>query len=223
MKSRPFVLASASPRRRRLIKSFPFPVRVAPSRAAEPRPRKGASPRAYAAGLAAKKAREVARRLGEGLILGADTVVHLGGRILGKPAGAAEARRMLSSLAGRWHEVHTALCLVAAPEGRTWEAAALTRVRLRRLSEAALDRWSRRNHDKAGAYSAQSGAFVTNYRGDFDNVVGLPRRTLRALFKRAAREGYVPAGRGKNRGRFPFPSWEKAPPNGRMRGIFRRS
>src|SRR6185503_4314791 len=110
----PFILASASPRRRRLITSFPFPARVVVSRAHEPRARWGEDPRRYAAALAEKKAREVARRLGRGLILGADTVVHLGRRILGKPASAAEARRMLASLSDRGHDVHTSLCRVAA-------------------------------------------------------------------------------------------------------------
>jgi septum formation protein len=193
LKALPFILASASPRRRRLIKSFPFKAAVVPSRASEPRARRGETPRAYALGLAEKKAREVARRVPAGLVLGADTVVHLGGKILGKPASAAEARRTLASLSGRWHEVHTGLCLTAAPGGKTWRGAAVTRVRMRRFTERGLDFWSLRNHDKAGAYSAQSGSFVTDYRGDFDNVVGLPRRLVRALLKRAARAGFRPA------------------------------
>lgn len=185
-------MASASPRRRQLIKSFSFKAKVVPSRAHEPRARPGERPAAYALGLAEKKAREVARRVPAGLVLGADTVVHLGGKILGKPASDAEARRTLALLTGRWHEVHTALCLVAVPGGRAWKATAVTRVRMRRFTAARLDALSKRNHDKAGAYSAQSGDFVTDYKGDFDNVVGLPRRTLRALLKRAARAGFAP-------------------------------
>ena len=192
MKIIPFILASASPRRRRLIKSFPFKARVVPSHAHEPRARPGELPRSYALGLAEKKAREVARRLGAGLVLGADTVVHLGGKILGKPSSEADARRMLSMLSGRWHEVHTGLCLVAVPGGRVWKAAALTRVRMRRFTEERLTALSRLNHDKAGAYAAQSGGFVTDYRGDFDNVVGLPRRVVRKLLKKAVKAGVRP-------------------------------
>ncbi len=149
--------------------------------------------------LAEKKAREVARRVDRGLVLGADTVVHLGGRILGKPSSAGHARRMLETLTGRWHEVHTALCLVAAPGGRAWTAAALTKVRMRRFTEEQLDRWSKKNHDKAGAYAAQAAGnpFVVDHRGDFDNIVGLPRRTLRELLRSAEREGFKPTSRQK--------------------------
>lgn len=188
----PFVLASASPRRRQLIKSFPFRAEVVPSRAHEPRAKAGEAPKSYALGLAEKKAREVARRVEAGLVLGADTVVYLGGKILGKPSSDKDARKTLAMLTGRWHEVHTGLCLIAVPGGETWKTASVTRVRMRRFTEKRLDVLSRRNHDKAGAYSAQSGDFVTDYRGDFDNVVGLPRRALRALLARAARAGIVP-------------------------------
>lgn len=192
MREVPFILASASPRRRQLIRSFPFKAQVLPSRAHEPRAKAGEAPRDYALGLAEKKAREVARRMKAGLVLGADTVVHLGGKILGKPSSDKDARKILSLLTGRWHEVHTGLCLIAVPGGKMWKTAAVTRVRMRRFTGRQLDVLSRRNHDKAGAYSAQSGNFVTDYRGDFDNVVGLPRRTLRGLLARAARAGVVP-------------------------------
>jgi septum formation protein len=191
LKRVPFILASASPRRRKLIKSFPFKAVVVPSRVHEPRARRGEDPRAYAAGLARKKAREVAGRLKEGLVLGADTIVHQDGKIFGKPASAAEARRMLAALTGRWHDVFTGMCL-ATPSGKTWSAVARTRVRMRKFSGEKLDFWAERNHDKAGAYAAQAAGnpFVVDYRGDFDNVVGLPRRVLRALLKQAAKAGF---------------------------------
>ncbi len=83
--------------------------------------------------------------------------------------------------------------MIAAPSGKVWRAAALTRVRMRKFTDERLDYWAERNHDKAGAYSAQSGAFVTGYRGDFDNVVGLPRRVVRGLLKKAREAGFLPA------------------------------
>lgn len=178
-----------------MIASFPFPSRVLSSRAPERRPRSGERPQDYALELAEKKAREVARRLRSGLVLGADTVVHLGREILGKPRDEADARRMLSLLTGRWHEVHTALCLVEVPGNRVWRGTAATRVRMRKFSDRELDRWAKRNHDKAGAYAAQAqgNPFVVDYRGDFDNVVGLPRRLLRNLLKKVRRGGVRPS------------------------------
>lgn len=100
---------------------------------------------------------------------------------------------MLAALSGRWHEVFTGLYLAAAPSGKGWKAVARTRVRMRKFSEEKLDYWSSRNHDKAGAYAAQApgSPFVVDHRGDFDNVVGLPRRTLRVLLKKAAKAGFA--------------------------------
>jgi septum formation protein len=190
----PFILASASPRRRFLIRTFPFRARVVPGRTPERRPMASEPPARYALAMAEQKANEVARRVGRGLVLGADTIVHLGGTIFGKPTSKAAARRMLAALAGRWHEVHTGLCLVAVPGRRAWRATARTRVRLKDFSKPELDRLARRNHDKAGAYAAQArgNPFVAEYRGDYDNVVGLPRKTLQILLKKAAKAGFRP-------------------------------
>src|SRR5687767_14176470 len=190
----PLILASASPRRRRLMASFPWPVRVRPSRVPEPQPRPGVSPREYVRDLAALKARSVASSLKEGLVLGADTVVYHGGRIWGKPSSTASARRMLASLAGRWHRVYTGLALVARPGGREWRVVWSTEVRMRALSPEKLDFWSARNHDKAGAYAAQErrNPFVEGLRGDYDNVVGLPRRGVRRLLAQARKAGFIP-------------------------------
>ena len=77
---------------------------------------------------------------------------------------------------------------------RAWRATARTRVRLKEFTRSELDRLAKRNHDKAGAYAAQArgNPFVADYRGDYDNVVGLPRKTLRQLLKKAAKAGFRP-------------------------------
>jgi septum formation protein len=136
----------------------------------------------------------VARGLREGLVLGADTEVHHRGRLLGKPASAAHARRMLASLSGRWHTVYSGAALVEAGSGKSWTAVASTRVLFRKLGPRELDFWSRRNHDKAGAYSAQAkrSPFVERRSGDLDTVVGLSRRAVRELLRQARKAGYVP-------------------------------
>jgi len=101
---------------------------------------------------------------------------------------------MLKELAGRWHRVYTGLTLVALPGGREWSAAERTEVKMRRLSPQDLLRLAPGHLDKAGAYAAQArgNPFVERYRGDFDNVVGLPLRELRALLAKARRAGFIP-------------------------------
>jgi septum formation protein len=151
--------------------------------------------------MALLKALRAARKVRRGLVLGVDTLVYHRERVLGKPDSARHAARMLSAIAGRWHTVYSGLALVARPSGRTWTDSAATRVRVRRLSAAEVVYWSRRNHDKAGAYAAQSARarFVERHRGDFDNVVGLPRRAVRRLLARARAAGFRAAAGGSRR------------------------
>ncbi|MBL0058611.1 MAG: septum formation protein Maf [Elusimicrobia bacterium] len=188
----PFILASGSPRRRKLLRGVVSSFQVVESGVPEPPPRKGTDVRVYVQRLARWKALAVARRIRFGLVLGADTVVVRRGEIFGKPQGRAEARRMLSDLSGKWHEVYTGLALAARPGTRVWTAVARTRVRMQEFSAAELGRLATRHHDKAGAYAAQArgNPFVQRYQGDFDNIVGLPRRTLRVLLGRARRAGF---------------------------------
>ena len=189
----PFILASASPRRRRLMASFPFKTRVRPSGAAEPARRQGEEPSAYAKRLARLKAAAVARRHPGALVLGADTIVVFRGKIFGKPRHASEAARMLAALSGRWHRVHTGLALFYGK--RVWTGSWTTMVQMRALDGREIRRHSRRHLDKAGAYAAQArgNPFVARSIGDYDNVVGLPRRGLRILLRRAAGAGVRPA------------------------------
>lgn len=173
---------------------FSQPVRVRPSEIAEPEPRGKVSPRGWVRKLALLKARHVARTLREGLVLGVDTVVHRDGKIFGKPRSRSHARRMLSELSGRWHTVYTGVALSARPGKREWSGVWSTRVKMRSLSERELDYWSARNHDKAGTYAVQArgGPFVETLRGDYDTVVGLPRRGVKILLARARAAGFRP-------------------------------
>lgn len=175
----PLILASASPRRRELLSRLGLPFTVRPSDADET-PLAGESPRALVLRLARVKARQVARP-GE-LALGADTVVALAGRVLGKPADDTEAAEMLRQLSGREHEVWTGVALVAPGSGgepaRERAGACLTKVTFRTLSAAEIAAYvaSGEPHDKAGAYGIQgaAAAFVSGLDGEHSNVVGLP-------------------------------------------------
>jgi septum formation protein len=136
--------------------------------------------------LALDKAHAVAARLGDGVILGADTIVVIGGDVLGKPADAGAARGMLRRLRGREHEVVTGVAVVDARTGRHDATAVVTRVRMADYDEAAIDVYVATGEplDKAGAYAiqGQGGALVAGLEGSFSNVVGLPlEETARLL------------------------------------------
>jgi septum formation protein len=181
----PLVLASASPRRADLLRAagLKFTVRVADideTRLA------GETPAAYVLRLARAKAAAVAR--GDELVLGSDTTVVIDGEILGKPADAADAERMLRLLSGRWHEVLTGVALRRGLEVR--DAVATTRVRFVRLSGAEI-RWyiaTGEPFDKAGAYAIQGcgSRFVEGIEGSYSNVVGLPVEAVYRMLKGGA-------------------------------------
>lgn len=183
------ILASASPRRRLLLSEAGYTFEVDPSHVDEPEPTGPVDPGLYAADLAYRKAVEVARRRGSGLILAADTVCAVEGVILNKPVDRDDADRMIRLQEGRDTEVLTALCLYLA-EKREWVGAIETSlVRFRVLTDderrAHLD--SGKWEGKAGAYGVQDDdPFVQVAAGSWSNVVGLPMERLAVLLQRYA-------------------------------------
>jgi septum formation protein len=143
-------------------------------------------PAAAAARLALDKARAVAGRVGDGVVLAADTIVVVDGEALGKPEGPDEARVMLRRLRGREHEVITGVAVVEARSGRAESASVVSRVRMAEYGEAEIDAYVATGEplDKAGAYAiqGQGRALVAGHEGSFSNVVGLPlEQTARML------------------------------------------
>ena len=158
-----------------------FEVRVPPyEEPAAPCP--AVSPAQQAEALSYFKARSVAATLEQGLVLGADTVVAYRGRVFGKPADAADARRILQTLAGTTHEVITGIALVDAATGRRRIGHDVTRVTMKAMTPAELQAYlaSGRWQGKAGAYGIQDhdDAFIERIAGSFSNVVGLPMELL---------------------------------------------
>lgn len=146
------------------------------------------SPRKLVVELARRKAQDVARRHPDRLVLGADTLVVCDGEILGKPKDAADGERMLRLLCGRWQQVWTGVA-VAAPGGKVYAGAALSRVKARKLPEDKLRALIGKHMDKAGAYAVQDrkDPLVERVVGDRDNVTGLPMRLVRKLLARVRR------------------------------------
>ncbi|HVA27798.1 MAG TPA: Maf family protein [Candidatus Baltobacteraceae bacterium] len=187
---RSVILASASPRRLELLRSLGLEVEVRPSGYHEPDD-PTATPLELAIAHARNKALHILRQAQDdsALLVAADTVVDLDGTALNKPVDAADAARMLRSLSGREHQVHTAFALRVPGIDAVVEEHATTRVRFYALSDAEIADYVATGEpmDKAGAYGIQgrAAALVESIAGDFYTVMGFPLarfvRTVRAL------------------------------------------
>ncbi len=187
------ILASASPRRRFLLKKAGLSFRVCPSGVSEASHEK--NPIALVRLLALRKAEAVARKIHLGVVLGADTLVVHKNKILGKPAGKREAYQMLYSLSGSTHRVYTGVALVDAATRKRRVGHAVSVVKMRKLTREELLRLSRKNLDKAGSYAIQerNDSIARVVKGTYDNVVGLPVRTVKELLKKLSRDvEYLP-------------------------------
>jgi len=184
-----WILASASPRRKEILRGLGMHFCVDPSGIAEPPRRSLETPAGYAVRLARMKAREVAQRHSSGIILAADTIVVLGQSILAKPANCSEARSMLKRLSGRWHEVVSGICLLDCEMRRIRTSYSRSRVHFRRLSPAEINWYLRSGEyrDKAGAYGVQGLAslFIDRIEGCYFNIVGFPVAAFEKLCRRA--------------------------------------
>jgi septum formation protein len=182
------VLASASPRRKALLSDAGIEHRVLSVRVDESPP-PGMPPAVVVAVLAERKARAAADRLTGGRVLAADTVVVLGGEMLGKPRSSEEARETLLRLSGREHVVLTGVCLIDAGSGGASTRVVESRVRFRDLSLEEIEEYvdSGEPLDKAGSYGIQgaASAFVAELSGSFENVVGLPVAEVRSMLSEA--------------------------------------
>ena len=173
----PLVLASASPRRHDLLRDLglAFTVQAADVDEKTDVPE---APEDHARVVAERKARALAGRFQEAIVLAADTIVVVGDRILGKPADEAEAKEMLRLLSGRVHVVITAVCVAHPARNRYYARVVSTRVRFRAISDEEIARYvaSGEPMGKAGAYAIQGwgGLLVEGIEGDYSNVVGLP-------------------------------------------------
>ena len=182
-----FILASASPRRRELLRQLGLSFAVVPSTLLESN-QGGMKPLVHATYFAESKAKEVANRYRHNWVLGADTIVVLGEEILGKPADFAEASSMLSRLSGQSHHVITGICLVHASMEVVESEWIETKVSMRSLSVEDIEGYVRTGEpmDKAGAYGIQGigGCLVKRIEGSYSNVVGLPLCETLELLRR---------------------------------------
>ena len=155
------------------------------------------TPRTLVESLSKQKADEVFSKEGneETIVLGADTVVAYGKKVLGKPKSEAEAFEMLKMLSWRSHCVYTGVCFIYYKDGKKkyLNRSAKTRVKFNKLSDEWIKDYIKSGSpmDKAGAYGIQDGGLVKTIRGSFTNVVGLPVELCKKLYAKILKEqGY---------------------------------
>lgn len=184
------ILASKSPRRRELLSELYGDFEIITEETDETLP-VGVHPREGVAILAVRKGAAVKAKIGDGaLIISSDTLVELDGVALGKPQDEADAARMLRSLSGKAHNVHTGVAVHY--RGKVYSGTDSTAVHFRLITEEEIAEYiaSREPMDKAGSYAIQGigGKFITGFEGDYDTVVGLSMRLLRELISLATEE-----------------------------------
>ncbi|MGF7186159.1 septum formation protein [Desulfitispora alkaliphila] len=174
------ILASQSERRQDILTNLGVKFQVKPAHICENI--EGVSPMETASQLALKKARAVADKEEDGIVIGADTVVLLGDTVLGKPNDISDAKKMLTSLSGNEHLVITGFACIDVKRGIEIVDKEVTTVFFRKLSETIIDRYvaTREPMDKAGAYGIQGkgSLLVEKINGCYFNVVGLPISSL---------------------------------------------
>jgi len=189
------ILASASPRRKELLEQVGIKFSVIPSNVDESKLVLEGEPYEKAEVSALIKARDVAGKLKEGLVLGADTIVVLDGKIYGKPVDAQHSYEMLKSLSGKCHQVITGVALVDAATGFYLTGHEKTDVYFSCIQDDEIRQYidSGEYMGKAGSYAIQGkGAlFVEKINGCYSNVVGLPISLLKKMLKNICKkEGF---------------------------------
>ncbi len=178
------ILASASPRRRKLLEDAGFTFTVQPANIEEQLPESG-DPEKTAIANSLVKARWVARQHDSGLVVGADTVVSYDSRIIGKPVDEKDAISILQALSGTRHKVVTGIAIIEPSTGREVTAAETTGIVMRQMSDEEIRAYvdSGEATGKAGAYAIQETGdrFVEKIEGSFSNVVGFPIDLFRKL------------------------------------------
>ena len=178
---RNIVLASSSPRRRKLLESIGLKFTVDPPGIEEDM-HQDVSPRGLVKRLAMQKALAVVLRHDDAIVIAADTVVVLGAKAWSKPQSKREARAMLVALSGKVHDVWTGLCLIDAKTGKRHMRAERARVWMRALTPKEIRAYIATGEplDAAGAYQLQGRGYALTARieGDINTIVGLPLATL---------------------------------------------
>ena len=187
LKKQRIILASKSPRRADILKQLKIDFEIIDSEVAEEPFENDGSIEDYVMRISDKKVMNVAKKITDGIIIAADTIVTIDGQILGKPENRDEAKNMLKRLSGRIHCVYTGVSVVLNPGFIKKSDYEMTEVKFRKLDEDEINYYvdSGEPMDKAGSYGIQDlpAIFVEKIDGCFFNVVGLPLTKVYLLMK----------------------------------------
>jgi septum formation protein len=190
-------LGSSSPARRYLLEREGYEFTVLPANIDEPTHAGYPSPRHLVEHVAWLKGAAVAPQVDHGIVIAADTVAWLDGRVLAKPNDEADARRILTFLGGRVHELWTGVCLWRRPDNLQLAWQERTLVHFKALSPAEMDAYlqSRDWENNAGGYAIKEDGdpYITTVEGSLTNVIGLPMESLKRLLP-----GFASQGAGEN-------------------------
>src|SRR3989344_2643827 len=184
---KPIILASSSPRRKRLLEEAGFMFAVDPSHFDESKVTTR-DPHEMVKQLSLEKAREVAKRHPNSIIIGADTTVFCEGQILEKPRDMEDAKRMLRFLSGKVHSVITGITIINTETNQEVTEVEESKVFFKNITEQQIDEYIETGEamDKAGAYAIQEGLsqhFVEKTEGDYTNIVGLPIELVKRILE----------------------------------------
>jgi septum formation protein len=181
------ILGSSSPRRADILKKLKLDFEIIPSSYVEPHDKTDFS-YAYVEDLAYNKALDVAKKQTQkAKVIGADTIVVIDNKILGKPKDKADAIQMLKNLSGKTHFVVTSIAVIDTPSMDYKIKSTTTYVTFEKLTDEQIEFYIEnfKPFDKAGSYGIQElpEGYVKNFDGEFDNVIGLPSKTLLELLQ----------------------------------------
>jgi septum formation protein len=179
---RQLILASRSPRRKQLLKEAALKFKVKPARVSEEMGRRFSVARLKAVAL--RKAKAAAKRLKKGVVIGADTIVVVKGKIYGKPGSIRKARKMLAELSGTVQNVWSAVALVDTENGKSSVKTCRSRIKMKKLSPEDIEYLANKNLDKAGGYGIQEDdEYLTVLGGSLTNIVGFPMGLVKRMLK----------------------------------------
>ncbi|MFH1710107.1 MAG: Maf family protein [bacterium] len=186
MKKPVIILASKSPRRLELLKKAIKGFKVFPSSFNEQNLREKAAVK-FAVKAAVGKAKDIGKRYPSSIVIGADTIVVLNGKIFGKPKNPEDSKRMLKALSGKIHQVITGIAVYKKNEDKLVSAYESTDVAFKKITQKEIEDYINEGnvHDKAGSYAIQDigEKFIKGIKGDHDNVVGLPIALLKGMLR----------------------------------------
>lgn len=171
------ILASTSPRRHELAQGMGLEFDIVPSKYEEDMTLKMSASELVKT-LSYGKAKEVAERIGKGIVIGVDTIVVFKGKKLGKPKSEKDAFKMLKSFSGKWQEVYSGVAIIDCESGKEIKDYEVTKVKFRKMNDEEIWKYIKTGDpmDKGGAYGIQglSSIFIERVEGCYFNVVGFP-------------------------------------------------